>query len=715
MAEVRNALTSGVLDPLLKDRHDLKQYNAGLETGINIEFLPQGGVRNRAGHSHKHIFRNTLESLLVNTPALTATPTTLPAVFAEFDQGLPQSVACFDVFGIYAAPEEAGENETYDDTINLSEETDEQKELREAALEAKKARLIRNGKPVCQFKVYYSLDGNIWRRIGGAHDVTRKPRSRRFALPTGSVDAKHWRITLFDFVEGSDPLGLVTIEGLKLYAETDTESPVRLINNGIFELAITDKNIDVFENGVWQTSMPGDATADQLTMVTYTQEAATVLLFHPDIRPVRLKRQGRADSWNHDFPILENVPDDVMDANLGWPRCGTFYQSRLILAGFKSAPDVILFSVNGDIFNFNKGEGDLATDAMQYRVDAGFPQIIHRIFVGRHLQFFTDQAEWFIEARTVDATKPLNVVLATRHGIRAVAGVHFIEGSTVFVQKTGTVLRDFLFSDAELSYKAEAITLLASHLLTDVVDIAVRRAAETSEGNLVFLINADGTMTLLTLLRSQSVVAAAQCITDGDYLAADVDDNDRVWLAVRRNGRICLEQWDNDYLLDGAIKSTSLNPRQIISGLEVLEGKSVWAVADGNPYGPDIVRDGRIILDGFAKTVEVGLLPELTIKPLALVRRTRDGAVLRRKSRIHTVWLSLMNTGDLSLAANDGPARPVPLRQFGEKVLDTPMMDDLFTGEKVLYNRKGCGYHPTIELTRTVPAPVLVRSIIMES
>ncbi len=710
MPEVRNALTSGVLDPLLKDRYDLKQYNAGLETGVNIEFLPQGGVRNRAGHAHKHIFRNVLQALNVNTPLLTKSPANLPNIFAQFDQGLVQSVASFDIFGFYAAPEQAAQS-----ADAPAEETAEEKLKREEA-EAKAARDLarRNGKPVCKIKLEYSLDNASWTQLGVAHDLTRTPRTRRFAQQTGTVQARYWRITVFDLVGATD-LGEIKIERLKMWSETQTVSPVKLMNNGVYTLAITAQNIDIFKNGNWQTSVPGDATSNQLPMVTHTQESATVLLFHPDIRPVRLKRQGRDNSWNHDFPVLENVPDDVMDAALGWPRCGVFYQSRLILAGFKAAPDVILFSVNGDIFNFNKGEGDLATDAMQYRVDAGFPQIIYRIFVGRHLQFFTDQAEWFIEARTVDATKPLNVVLATRHGIRPGAGVHFIEGSTVFVQKTGTVLRDFLFSDAELSYKAEAITLLASHLLTNVVDIAVRRAAETSEGNLVFLINADGSMTLLTLLRSQSVVAAAQCITDGDYLAADVDDNDEVWLAVRRNGQVCLEHWDTESLLDGAKHFYFANPTQVISGLEHLEGKTVWAVADGNPWGPDIVQNGQIILDKPASQVEVGLLPELKIRPMPMVQRTRDGDVVRRKRRIHTVWLSLIKTGDLQLSANDGPARPVPLRSFGDRVLDMPMMGDLFTGEKRLQNRKGCGYHPTIELTRTVPAPVLVRSILMET
>mgnify|MGYP001211365665 FL=1 len=46
---IQNSFTSGELDPKLLSRTDIKQYESGLTTALNVVVLPQGGVKRRPG------------------------------------------------------------------------------------------------------------------------------------------------------------------------------------------------------------------------------------------------------------------------------------------------------------------------------------------------------------------------------------------------------------------------------------------------------------------------------------------------------------------------------------------------------------------------------------------------------------------------------------------------------------------------------------------
>jgi len=46
---IQNSFTSGELDPKLIARDDVKAYDAGLTTALNVVVLPQGGVKRRPG------------------------------------------------------------------------------------------------------------------------------------------------------------------------------------------------------------------------------------------------------------------------------------------------------------------------------------------------------------------------------------------------------------------------------------------------------------------------------------------------------------------------------------------------------------------------------------------------------------------------------------------------------------------------------------------
>ena len=99
--------------------------------------------------------------------------------------------------------------------------------------------------------------------------------------------------------------------------------------------------------------------------------------------------------------------------------------------------------------------------------------------------------EFFIPQADLDPITPSNVSVksttkrGSKDGIRPTA----TEGGTFFIQRQGKALREMLFSDVELSYVANNISLLASHLIVDPKSMAVRPATDTTEGDLLMIVN----------------------------------------------------------------------------------------------------------------------------------------------------------------------------------------------------------------------------------
>ena len=76
------------------------------------------------------------------------------------------------------------------------------------------------------------------------------------------------------------------------------------------------------------------------------------------------------------------------------------------------------------------------------------------------------------------------------------------EGGTLYLQRGGKAIREFLFSDVEGSYVSNDISLLSSHLLQTPTRMAMRRGTNVDEGDLMFVTNSgDGSIAVFSILR----------------------------------------------------------------------------------------------------------------------------------------------------------------------------------------------------------------------
>lgn len=251
--------------------------------------------------------------------------------------------------------------------------------------------------------------------------------------------------------------------------------------------------------------------------------------------------------------------EDVMSDARGWPRCGTFYQRRLWMGGITALPNALLGSVVGitdenNDFDLNIDQDDDARGLLM-RADTDQVSSIFQIVPARNLTVFTEDTEFYIPNEPID----INAVLkqATKRGIKEGLRVFDLDGALAFIQSDGSSLREFIFIDTEQNYNSNNISVLSSNLLKDPVDMALRKAVNTDETDLLLIVNTDGSAVALSTLRAEQVTAFTPWFSrDGDkLLSVGVDKQKRIYFITERiiNGvtRRFVEQLDNNLLLDG--------------------------------------------------------------------------------------------------------------------------------------------------------------------
>ena len=299
------------------------------------------------------------------------------------------------------------------------------------------------------------------------------------------------------------------------------------------------------------------------------------------------------------------------------------------------------------------------------------------------MQIFTAGAEFFIPQADLSPITPANITVksATRRGTKFGIRPQAAEGGTLFIQRQGKALREMLFSDVELSYVANNVSLLNSHLLLDPQRMALRNATDTTEGDLLMIVNGTsttgyraasvgltGTITAYMLNRPQQIVAPAVWTTDGDFIDIGVD-LDTIYTVVKQtihgSTKYYLEVFDDDRTTDSAIQyySGAVSPDQSLPGsttasLSHLEAKTVKIVRDDIVDTDRTVSSGNVTLNGAASSyVEVGLNydVEVTTQPVEL--RLPTGSMQSTKRRILEASPIMYQTQNLTVDGKEVPPK----------------------------------------------------------
>jgi hypothetical protein len=424
-----------------------------------------------------------------------------------------------------------------------------------------------------------------------------------------------------------------------------------------------------------------------------------------------------AGSWE-----LEHNYEDVWSANRGWPRTVTFHEGRLFFGGSKSRPSTVWGSKIGLFYEFVPTE-NLDDDAVEATLDTNDLNVITDIISGRDFQVFTTGGEFFVPQQGSDPITPLTFTFknVSRNGIKPGTRVQSVESGTVFIQRQGKSLNEFVFADTQLTYITQRISLLSGHLLKGPQRMAIRRATSTDEADLLLLTNTtDGTMAAFSIMRSQQITAPSEFVTDGEFIDVGVDVTDIYTVAERvASGALLLES-GSEILTEGGdgIVQEFAGTKYLIELFDdavytdcavtggaaasasslVMTRKTVNVICDGVPQGNEVVSGtGTVTFDRASVfSYEVGLPFTVYAKTMPAEIQLQTGSRVSFKKRIVEISAVVKDTQELEI--NN---QPVAFRLMDNPLLDEPV--PTFTGIKRVNGVLGYDREQAIEISQTLP------------
>jgi hypothetical protein len=421
---------------------------------------------------------------------------------------------------------------------------------------------------------------------------------------------------------------------------------------------------------------------------------------------------------------LEHNYEDVWSVSRGWPRTVSFHEGRLYFGGSKSRPSTIWGSKIGLFYEFVPTE-NLDDDAVEATLDTNELNVITDIISGRDFQAFTTGGEFYVPQQGSDPITPLTFTFknVSRNGIKPGTRVQSVDSGTVFIQRQGKSLNEFVFTDTQQTYITQRISLLSGHLLKGPQRMAIRRATSTDEADLLLLTNTnDGTMAVFSIMRSQQITAPSEFITDGSFVDVGVDVTDIYTVAKRTfNGtnRYFIELFSDSIYTDCAFTGTAA-----ISATGLVHvGKTVKVICDGSVLGDEVVTEfpnptldldfaddfyaaedtawtgtlyGVTFDRASTTSYEVGLPFTVYAKTMPAEIQLQTGSRISMKKRIVEISAILKDTQDINI--ND---QPVTFRLMDNPMLDAPV--PTFTGIKRVNGVLGYDREQAIEISQDLP------------
>ncbi len=197
-------------------------------------------------------------------------------------------------------------------------------------------------------------------------------------------------------------------------------------------------------------------------------------------------------------------------------------EERLTFAGNTAEPLTTWGSAVGDFVDFALGTND--SDAIQFTlVGTGQQNRVRWMLSKDVLVLGTVGGEHLLGAsKNEEALTPTNVKakLQTTYGSEDIAAI-LVNQATLFIQRGGKKLREFLYNFQADSHKADDLTVFAEHISGDgFKDIAFQRTPDPT----LWCIRSDGEIAAMTYERDQDIFSWYRMVTGTDRTLAGYKD-----------------------------------------------------------------------------------------------------------------------------------------------------------------------------------------------
>ena len=635
LSTLQTTFAAGELDPLMRMRVDVESYFQGLQTGRNIGLLAQGGFRRRPG--------TTYRALLTN-----------PSVLHEFSYGDGQSyilafaaTTCtiYDDSGtlvdtLTSAPWTAAHindmtlTSSGDTTIICHRDFATQKILRTSAssftLTAFNFENHSSGIPT--YQPYYNfvatdttmtpaaVTGNTTLTSSAAHFVNSDVGSI-YRYSTTAADYKEMIVTAHtelttngtfasdaNWTKGTGwtiSAGVASCSGSQS-SDSNLEQANAATNAKYYQVMFTLSGVTAGSISVLLSD--GTESAQYSTNgsyeITVLAAAGSNLQFRADA-----DFTGNIDSVSCFHAMVANVTvretlaattaqafwdEQTFSTRRGFPRATTFHDKRLCFAGSLDRPDGFWASRSNAYFNFDTGSAT-DSDAIDVSVTADRVAEVRHLTSTRNLQVFTNGGELYVPQSSTSPLTPSNIsfIGQTPYGCNQAVNPIKFDGATLFMQRTGKVVREYVFSDTEQSYTSGAVSLRSNHLIGTSVDGTAMLGTDDRPEQYAFFVKSDGDMAVFHSVRNEQLSGWVLWTTDGSFKSVTAVEN-KVFAAVERtiNGStvVWLEEFDWDITLD-ATKVFVADTNRVTNGLFTTDASwtkgTGWTIDGSNSNSAD--------------------------------------------------------------------------------------------------------------------------------
>ena len=406
----------------------------------------------------------------------------------------------------------------------------------------------------------------------------------------------------------------------------------------------------------------------------------------------------------------------------GYPAAVTFHQNRLWFGGTLAQPDGIWGSKSGLFFNFDIGDAE-DNDALDLTANVGEIFSIRHLVSNRDLQIFTSGAELFIPTVQGKPVTPANAQIRrqTPFGSSFVKPTVF-DGATLFIQKTGSALREFLFTDAEAAYTSVAVSGLAPHLILDPVQQTSIKGALNRSESYAFLINNDGTIAVFYSVRGDQKAGWSLWDTEGLWHSI-CSVHERLFVVCARNDgsgttKLFLEEFQTDMPMDFC--DTFSGSASVFGSLTShFSNNAVVKATNGNDFlGTFTISGGQIdasaVKSGLSQAF-IGYSFSPTLKTLPIDAAIQGGPLTGEPRQIPKVILDLHSTLAVSV---QGPStlstsRDLVIRNTTDTVTGGFMERSAVTGKEE-FRLLGYSRDPRVIVSQSFPLDLQINGMIVE-
>jgi len=667
-------MNRGELDPLLVGRIDIQAYYNGLREATNVLTLPQGGVKRRPGQEFiaAALGDGRLENFSFNVEQ------NYLLVFTDlrmqiFKDGVLQININGSGFDYLVTPYTTAQVQEFDyiqsaDTIIITHVDVE-------------PRLITRTS---------DTDWSI-----GVVPIINTPQFdfNDASSPTPVSEVQNFVFTLA--TQGDRYK--ISLEGIltdEIAYAGDASTNISNIERALLDLPNTgNSGVTVVHNATntdFTVTFSGDS-ADDLDLMVFTPISTVDVGFTVAVTEVSPGTSSREDAWS---------------ALRGWQKTCVFHEGRLFFGGSKSRPATLWGSNVNDFFNFDDGRAR-DDESIAATLDTDQVNAIEAVFSNRSLQIFTSGAEFYVPQRSGEPITPATIAVTpqTNLGSRRVRPVS-IDGVTLFAQRTGKVINQFVFVNEFQSNQTASVSALSPHLINKPKELVASRGTESSDANYVYILNEDGSLTVFNTLIGEGVQAFTTW-SSGNIKSVSVV-SDVLYLLVERvinSSTVYYVEIESLTALTDSSVISNVGGSDTLTGLSHLEGETVDVKADGAFQGEFVVSGGQVTITRDADTIEAGLTYKPLIKTMPVNIGLQNGPNAASKKKILRAAIRMHDSNGVIVNGQRLADKTIGLNQF-----DAPEPQTEIKRITLL----GWSLEADIEITQTTPFNMTILSIGME-